>query len=103
MVRRFEHKEPGHNKFWEIDVPEHRDNNLVVRLHYGKIGTSGQTLDKVMRMAEINRLIMEKIGKGYKEVTDKPAAVKYHKPKNGKFQIDVKKMNRMLGNNNSLI
>lgn len=103
MVRRFENKEPGHNKFWEVDIPEHQDNSLVVRLHYGKIGTSGQILDKVMTGREINKLILEKLRKGYHEVTDCPSIVKYHKPKKSKFQIDVKKMNRMLGNNNSLI
>jgi predicted DNA-binding WGR domain protein len=66
-MRRFEFVEGESSKFWEIAV---QDSTLRVR--YGRIGTQGQAKDKVCAsaaaaQAEADKLIREKIGKGYAE------------------------------------
>lgn len=75
-MRRFEYTDPASDKFWEIEVigPE-----LTVR--FGRQGTTGQTSSKVLpsadkAAAEGDRLIREKVGKGYAEVAvaGRPAA-----------------------------
>jgi superfamily I DNA and/or RNA helicase/predicted DNA-binding WGR domain protein len=65
QFERLEFAERGSNKFWEVAIQE---NKLIVR--FGKIGTKGQvqvksfdSVEKVMREKE--RLLKEKIGKGY--------------------------------------
>ncbi|MBF6594737.1 MAG: WGR domain-containing protein [Thermaceae bacterium] len=57
------------SKFWEI---EQQDNQLIIR--YGKIGSSGQTIEKAFSDAEaaqkeFDKLLREKTNKGYAEVT----------------------------------
>lgn len=88
-MRRFELVEGSSSKFWEIDV---EGKSTTVR--YGRIGTNGQTQTKsfpteAKATAERDKLIKEKTGKGYKEVTagaaltpvePKPAAKKKEKP-----------------------
>jgi predicted DNA-binding WGR domain protein len=69
MTRRYEFVGGSSNKFWESTVS---DNQVVVR--YGRNGTNGQTITKTFpndQAAErhANRLVAQKLGKGYVEVT----------------------------------
>ena len=80
-TRRFEYRDEKSSKFWEISVA---GNSFTVR--YGKIGTDGQSQPKEFADAataekQAQKLIAEKIGKGYQEVvaetkpsTPEPAA-----------------------------
>ena len=80
-TRRFEYKDDKSSKFWEISFA---GNGFTVR--YGKIGTDGQTQSKEFADAataekQSQKLIAEKVGKGYQEVgaetkpsTSKPVA-----------------------------
>lgn len=97
MVRRFEHKTDGHYKFWEYE----QVTNDTARIRWGKIGTETSWSHKVMTGRQGDKLIQEKTDKGYIEVTGN--TVHRIKEKGKPAKIDVKKMNRMLGNNNSLI
>ena len=68
-MRRFELTEGSSSKFWEVVAD---GENLTVR--FGRIGTSGQTKTKSFASAaaaekERDKLIKEKTGKGYAEVT----------------------------------
>lgn len=67
-TRRFEYKDEKSSKFWEISVA---DKGFTVR--YGKIGTDGQTqikefADAATAEKQAQKLIAEKVGKGYLEV-----------------------------------
>lgn len=67
-MRRFELVEGSASKFWQIDVQDNR-----VTVCFGRIGTAGQTKDKLLADAtaahkEQDKLIKEKVGKGYQEV-----------------------------------
>ena len=85
-MRRFEFSDSTSNKFWEVEV-----KGETLNVTFGKIGTKGQSKPKDFATpekakAEMEKLIKEKIGKGYVEVggkavkaikpTAKPAAVK---------------------------
>lgn len=68
MTRRFECVENGAAKFWEIAV-----DGSVVTLRFGKLGTPGQQKTKNLgsdaaAAREANKLVREKVGKGYVEV-----------------------------------
>lgn len=68
-MKRFELVEGTSSKFWEVSVT---DGDLTVR--FGRIGTNGQTKTKALGSAaaaekERDKLIKEKTGGGYKEVT----------------------------------
>jgi predicted DNA-binding WGR domain protein len=68
-MRRFELVEGTSSKFWEVEV---EGSELTVT--FGRIGTHGQTKSKTFAsnaaaLAEKAKLIKEKTGKGYKEVT----------------------------------
>ena len=67
-TRRFEFSEGTSNKFWEISV---QGTEATVR--FGRIGTTGQTnvktfADAAAAAKHAEKLINEKLGKGYKEV-----------------------------------
>lgn len=67
-ARRFEFEEGNSSKFWEISVDG--DSFTVT---YGKIGTAGQSKTKTFddeneAEAEAEKLIAEKVKKGYEEV-----------------------------------
>ena len=67
-VRRFEFREGTSNKFWEVKV---RGAEVTVR--YGRIGAQGQTqvksfADDAAAAKHVEKLIQEKVGKGYVEV-----------------------------------
>ena len=67
-ARRFEFSEGNSNKFWEISV-----NQAVVTVRFGRIGSTGQSTVKSFADAEAaakhaEKLIGEKLGKGYHEV-----------------------------------
>jgi predicted DNA-binding WGR domain protein len=81
-MRRFEFQEGTSHKFWEVSV---EGEQLSVR--FGKIGTQGQTKPKVFdsedeARREAEKLIAEKLRKGYVEVAahDAPAASPNPKP-----------------------
>ncbi len=66
-MRHFEFSEGSSNKFWEIDL---QGDSFVVR--WGKIGTAGQSQTKsfaseAKAQAEHDKLVAEKLGKGYQE------------------------------------
>ncbi len=73
-MRRYEMREGTSSKFWEVEV---REKDVVVR--FGRIGTTGQT--KTQRAADVDaarkaaeKLVREKLGKGYAEAGSKNAA-----------------------------
>jgi len=77
MTRRFEYTDAKSNKFWEVIV-----TGKQVTVRYGRIGTEGQTQVKAHAApaeakAAAEKLIAEKVRKGYTEVrgqTAKPVA-----------------------------
>jgi predicted DNA-binding WGR domain protein len=67
--RRFEFSEGTSHKFWEISV---RGADVTVR--FGRIGSQGQTQvksfpDEIAATRRADKLIKEKTGKGYGEVS----------------------------------
>lgn len=67
-ARRFEFADGSSNKFWEISL---EGDSFTVR--YGKIGTDGQEKTKAFdtpaqAQAEYDKLVAEKVKKGYEEV-----------------------------------
>ncbi len=69
MTRHFEFVEGTSSKFWEVTV---KDNAVTV--HYGRIGTDGQTQTKSFNNAaaaqkHADKLIAAKVKKGYQECT----------------------------------
>ncbi|MFN8659019.1 MAG: DUF4253 domain-containing protein [Candidatus Obscuribacterales bacterium] len=69
MMRRFEFSMGGSDKFWEVELS---GTELTVR--FGRMGTNGQTQTKSFPSAaaaqkEYDKLIAEKLNKGYVEVT----------------------------------
>jgi predicted DNA-binding WGR domain protein len=80
MPRRFELSDGKSNKFWEVAL-----EGSAVTVRFGKIGTAGQTQTKqhpsdAAARNEHDRLVAEKLKKGYVEATGvappKPAATK---------------------------
>lgn len=68
VMRRFEFTDGKSNKFWEAG----REDALLV-IRYGRIGTAGQSqrkpyADEGRATRELEKLIREKLGKGYVEV-----------------------------------
>lgn len=68
-TRRFEFVEGTSSKFWEV----HQEGDDVV-IRFGRIGTAGQGVRKPFKdgaaaSRHIEKLIHEKISKGYAEVT----------------------------------
>ena len=80
-MRRFEFVDSTSNKFWEVDV-----KGKTLNIIFGKIGTKGQSKPKDFATpekakGEMEKLIKEKMGKGYVEVGNKAVkAVKAVKP-----------------------
>jgi len=77
-MRRFEFSDSTSNKFWEVEV-----KGETLNVTFGKIGTKGQSKPKDFATpekakAEMEKLIKEKMGKGYVEVGGK--VVKAIKP-----------------------
>lgn len=71
MKRRFEFSEGSSNKFWEVTV-----TSTSVTVCFGRIGTGGQVQgksfgDAAAAQKHVDKLIAQKLGKGYVEV---PAA-----------------------------
>jgi uncharacterized protein (TIGR02996 family) len=72
-MRTFEFREGKSNKFWNIDL---QGNAFTVT--YGRIGSAGQTqtrsfADAAQAQQEHDKLIREKLGKGYVEMQAAPA------------------------------
>jgi len=73
-MRRFEFVGRGSAKFWEIG-----QRGPEVTVHFGRLGTKGQTQTKDLgsetsASVHISKLISEKLGKGYVETTSGGAA-----------------------------
>ena len=67
--RSFEFVGDGSSKFWQVSVD---DSTLTVQ--FGRIGTAGQTRSKQLEtptaaQREADRLVAEKLGKGYREIS----------------------------------
>jgi predicted DNA-binding WGR domain protein len=67
-IRRFEFSEGSSNRFWEIQV-QVKD----VHVRFGRIGATGQTNvksfpDEAAAAKLTEKLVKEKIGKGYREI-----------------------------------
>jgi predicted DNA-binding WGR domain protein len=67
MKRRFEYSEGTSNKFWEVTVEK-----VSVTVCFGRIGTAGQTqtkqfADLAAAVKHANKLIEQKLAKGYAE------------------------------------
>lgn len=72
-MRRFEFRKGASNKFWEVFV---EGSEVVVR--FGRIGTTGQSSRKACAqpdeaVAAAERLVSEKVKKGYELVTAQPS------------------------------
>lgn len=68
MMRRFEFSMGGSDKFWEVEV-----NGADLTVRFGRLGTNGQTQNKTFpseaaAQKEYDKLIAEKLKKGYVEV-----------------------------------
>src|SRR5262245_42184629 len=73
MMRTFELHRPNSHKFWTIEV-----HGTGITVTSGKAGTSGQTRTKTFAtnekaQAEAEKLIREKLSKGYVETTPRAA------------------------------
>jgi uncharacterized protein (TIGR02996 family) len=73
-MRTFQYSDAKSHKFWTIDV-----SGTSFTVTYGKVGTPGQTQTKSFgspeqAQAEADKLIREKLKKGYVESTPRPAA-----------------------------
>lgn len=95
--REFHFSEGSSNKFWSIELQE-----LSFIVHYGKIGTQGQSQEKVFATAELavkehDKLIAEKTKKGYVEVqsgqssTPRPVSVVKNVEEEKKSKLAAKK------------
>ncbi len=68
LGRRFEMVGGGSSKFWQVSIL-----GSTLTVHFGRIGTVGQTRSKDLGTAaaaqrEADKLVAEKLGKGYREV-----------------------------------
>jgi uncharacterized protein (TIGR02996 family) len=73
-MRTFQFSDAKSHKFWNIEV-----SGSSFTVTYGKVGAAGQTQTKTFAsadkaLAEADKLIREKLKKGYKETTPKAAA-----------------------------
>lgn len=69
-TRRFEYVDEKSSKFWEISIVD-----MTVLVSYGRIGGSGQSQEKrfsdtASAARHVEKLISEKVGKGYCEIAD---------------------------------
>src|SRR4051812_38097216 len=72
-MRTFQLSDAKSHKFWTVDV-----SGASVTVTYGKVGAAGQTQTKTFATpekarAEADKLIREKVGKGYAETTPRAA------------------------------
>jgi predicted DNA-binding WGR domain protein len=79
MKRTFIYQDENSQKFWSIET---KGTNFTV--NFGKLGTSGQTSEKSFTAKDecqkaADKLIAEKVKKGYKETADKLIAEKVKK------------------------
>jgi len=89
-TRHFEYKDDKSSKFWEISPT---GNGFTVR--YGKIGTEGQTqtkefADTATTENQAQKLIAEKVGKGYQEVSLMGASIRTDSQVNEKGSRPIK-------------
>ena len=67
-LRHFEFRQGASNKFWEI-----YQSGPILHIRFGKIGSNGSSSSKDLvsndvAKKEYNKIIKEKLGKGYKEI-----------------------------------
>lgn len=75
MARRFEFKDGSSSKFWEVEL-----SGVSVTTSWGRIGTNGQSKAKdfdseAKAKKEYDKLIAEKLSKGYVEVASEASSV----------------------------
>ena len=75
MTRRFEFVGGNSAKFWHVSV-----SGTTVDVRYGRLGTTGQSLTKsfanpAAAQKHADKLIAEKLAKGYRETTVEVSAV----------------------------
>lgn len=80
--RRYTHTDDGHNKYWEIWMP----NSSAVTTHWGAIGNDGNSLTKNFgsereATTQYNRLCRAKVTKGYILEVQYPERNKLDMPK----------------------
>jgi predicted DNA-binding WGR domain protein len=62
-----------HSKFYEVKVIEHASNKFETTTRHGRMGSSGRVISKGTRayknsaLAEAERLVTSKIGRGYEK------------------------------------
>lgn len=68
--RKFQLTEFGqnHNKWWQIEVWDLGGDCVHMRATWGRVGAAPQSKDKLCVSADIERLIQEKMSKGYREI-----------------------------------
>lgn len=101
MKHTFVFREGKSQKFWNIDIKK-----TVFTVDYGRLGTAGQSLTKTFEteekcQKEANKLISEKIKKGYKELakgTAMPDRIESKKSSNKKPAPKKKESVDKLGN-----
>ena len=79
MMRCFINKKSGSNKFWNIEV-----KNKTLHIQYGRIASNGKLLikefnNKTSAQMAADKIIEEKLAKGYKEVSSVPEKIKQSK------------------------
>src|SRR5262245_29105929 len=95
-MARYEFVEGKSSKFWEIDL----DGSSFV-VHYGRIGTTGQSQIKTfstqeLALKELNKLVAEKTKKGYALAggQNNTASMSASPPPNGKNRVPSGEMLR---------
>jgi predicted DNA-binding WGR domain protein len=92
MRQRYEFREDSSNKFWEIEL-----KGKTVTTWWGKIGTEGQSKEKVFAdeaaaLKEYNKLVAEKTGKGYVSMQDGQTA----STANTRVPMEVGRMSQLM-------
>ena len=103
-MRYFEYTKGNSNKFWEIHDYWNEDR-MNVQVRYGKIGTEGRTIRhyyaKFLAGSKlVDKLVAEKLKKGYVERKFKVKKVIYNKKSNVNLTMKQKKSKKMRGKTN---
>jgi predicted DNA-binding WGR domain protein len=89
--RHFEYRDEKSDKFWEVEV-----NNKNLTVNFGRIGTKGQTKIKELvspeeAIKEAEKLISQKLKKGYTEISSKEESKTEGSPELEKKLASLKK------------
>ena len=103
-MRYFEYTKGNSNKFWEIHDYWNEDR-MNVQVRYGKIGTEGRTIRHYYAKFHagsklVDKLVAQKLKKGYVERKFKVKKVIYNKKTNVNLTMKQKKSKKMRGKTN---